>query len=101
MLVTLFQLANAAIQPVAGFGPSPGAPCLNSSNPHFVCPAPCFCNASAAAQPTAVTKNITFSAKYRLELDLYQPSPDVDTRRARPAVVAIHGGGFPSANRLS
>lgn len=45
-------------------------------------------------------ENITFSTKYNLQLDLYLPV-DAATARLRPAMVAVHGGGFSGGNRQS
>ena len=78
---------------------SSAATCLNGSNPHFTCPAPCFCNAASSPRQIDVQYNLTFSEKYALELDIYQPAND--SRHARPAVIAIHGGGFSGGGRGS
>ena len=74
--------------------------CLNDSNPHFTCPAPCFCATTINASLIQPVVNITFSEKYALQLDLYLPLNDSATR-LRPAVVAIHGGGFSGGDRHS
>tara|TARA_B110000208_G_scaffold170193_1_gene211542 strand:+ start:2339 stop:3139 length:801 start_codon:yes stop_codon:yes gene_type:complete len=44
--------------------------------------------------------NITFSEKYALKLDIYLPV-DVASPRLRPAMVAVHGGGFSGGARQS
>ena len=44
-------------------GPAP-AECLNGSNPHFECPAPCFCN--TAVNTTA--KVIDHEKSYKMEM---------------------------------
>lgn len=74
--------------------------CLNGSNPHFTCPAPCFCNTTVNASLIQPIVNLTFSAKYALQLDLYLPLHDSATR-LRPAMVALHGGGFSGGSRQS
>jgi dienelactone hydrolase len=44
------------------------------------------------------TDDIVYSKKYNLSLHLFQP-PKSDTRTKRPALVAIHGGGFKGGTR--
>ena len=80
--------------------PTPAVPCLNASNPHFDCPAPCFCSTAINATLITPILNITFSKKYNLQLDLYLPKDDTTTR-LRPTMVAVHGGGFSGGNRQS
>ena len=79
--------------------------CQNATNPVFVCPAnaSCFCSPSCnSSLPScvSVSKNITFSTKYHLKLDLYQPAL-IGNCTLRPAIVAIHGGGFSGGTRGS
>ena len=82
-----------------------GAACLNGSNPHFECPAGAGCWCTPRCNHTepgcvSVERNLTFSPKYRLQLDLFQPARDNATA-PRPAVVAVHGGGFSEGFRQS
>jgi pectinesterase len=80
--------------------PGVNVPCLNASNPHFDCPAPCFCDTAVNATLLEPIANITFSAKYQLQLDLFLPTNDSPSRM-RPAMVAVHGGGFSGGTRQS
>ena len=56
--------------------PAPAVPCMDASNPHFDCPAPCFCDTAINATLIKPINNITFSTKYNLQLDLYQAACD-------------------------
>ena len=89
--------AAAGAAPAAAARPR-AAPCLNASNPHFDCPAPCFCNATWNAADVLSTDGLLFSPKYNLRLHMFEP-PASDTRAQRPAMVMIHGGGFKGGNR--
>jgi dienelactone hydrolase len=79
---------------------NPAVPCLNESNPHFDCPAPCFCTTTINETLIVPYTNITFSSKYNLQLDLFLPL-DRSSTRLRPCMVAVHGGGFSGGNRQS